>query len=81
MPHDPTKIYISRTWHTTDALSKSGSTNLKYMACSSLLLEYTKISSIKTNTNRSKNGLNTWFLKFIKTVGVLVNPKDITKNS
>ena len=49
------------------------------MACSSSLLEYTKISSIKTITNRSKNGLNTPFIKFIKAAGAFVNSKDITK--
>ena len=47
---------------------------------SSSLLKYTRISSIKTITNRSKNGLNTRFIKSIKAAGVLVNPKDITKN-
>ena len=50
------------------------------MACSSSLLEYTKISSINTITNWSNNGLNTQFIKSIKAIGALVNPKDIIKN-
>ena len=49
------------------------------MTYSYSLLEYTKISSIKIITNRSKNGLNTQFIKSIKTAGVLVNLKDIIK--
>ena len=60
---------------------KVRSTYLKCIICSSSLLEYTKISSLKTNTNRSKNGLNTLFIKSIKTAGALVNLKDTTKNS
>ena len=44
-----------------------------------LLLEYTKISSMKTLTKCSKNELKTRFIKSIKAVGALVNPKNITK--
>ena len=45
------------------------------------LLEYTKMSSMKTMTKRSKYGRKTRFIRSMKTAGALVSPKDITRNS
>ena len=40
-----------------------------------------RISTIKTITNKSKYCLKTLLIKFMKVVGALVTPNDITINS
>ena len=55
-------------------------TDRRCLACSSLFLEYTKMSSMKTITNLWKSS-NTRFIKFVKAAGALGRPNGITKNS
>lgn len=45
----------------------------KYHACFSLLLQYTKISTINTVTKEARKDLMTPFIKLIKVVSALVN--------
>ena len=81
MSHDPVKIsdsHIENLAYYWSSL-KVWSTSLKCKACSSSLLEYTKISSIKMIINQSKDGLNFRFIKSNKNAGALVNLKDIAK--
>jgi hypothetical protein len=47
-------------------------------ACSSLFLEYIKISSMNTTTNLSNSGIKTEFMTYMKNAGALVRPKDMT---
>uniref|UniRef100_A0A0A9BBR0 Uncharacterized protein n=1 Tax=Arundo donax TaxID=35708 RepID=A0A0A9BBR0_ARUDO len=42
------------------------STILRCCSCSSALLEYIRMSSIKTTTNLSNSSINTLFIKFMK---------------
>jgi hypothetical protein len=51
------------------------------LACSSSFLEYTKMSSMKTTMNLSNSGMNTEFINYMKYVGALVSPNDITRYS
>jgi hypothetical protein len=37
------------------------------------------MSSMKTTTNLSNSGMNTKFIRYMKYVGALVSPNDITK--
>jgi hypothetical protein len=37
------------------------------------------MSSVKTTTNLSNSGMNTKFIRYMKSVGALVSPNDITK--
>jgi hypothetical protein len=39
------------------------------------------MSSMKTMTNLSNSGMNTEFIRYMKYVGALVSPNDITKYS
>jgi hypothetical protein len=48
---------------------------------SSLFLEYTKISSMKTTTNLSSSGMKAEFIRYMKYAGAFVNPNDITRYS
>src|SRR6266540_1860881 len=77
---------FSQKWHLLNlayncysrSLSK---TSRRCFACSSSLLEYTRMSSIKMTTQTSSYVMNTEFMRYMKKVVALVNPKDITKNS
>jgi len=52
------------------------STIRRCWACSSLFLEYIKMSSINTTTNLSNSGTKTEFMRYMKNGGALVRPKD-----
>jgi hypothetical protein len=43
--------------------------------------EYIRMSSMNTMTNLSNSGMNTEFIRYMKCVGALVSPNDITKYS
>ena len=50
-------------------------------ACSSLSLEYIRISSMNTTTNLSSYSIKTEFIRYMKNAGALVRPKDMTRYS
>ena len=46
-----------------------------------MFLEYIKISSMNTTTNLSNSDTKTEFMRYMKNVGALVKPKDMTRYS
>src|SRR3954468_12324996 len=62
-------------------LLNSPSTILRCSACSSGVLQYTRISSMNTTTNLSINFINTLFMRWTKYAGAFVSPNGITVNS
>ena len=85
-PHDRGIIHFQSRNHTWEfsiswfSLSVC-SIVLKWYTCSSILFEYTSISSMKTTTNWSTYGLNTLYVRSMKVAGALVNSINITRNS
>ena len=54
---------------------------LKCCSCSSLVLEYIRMSSMNTMTKKSRYSRKTLFIRSINVVGALVRPTDKTRNS
>ena len=59
---------------------KVSSITRKCVSRSSRSFEYTRMSSINTTTNRSKNGQKTQLIKSMKVVGAFANPNGITRD-
>jgi hypothetical protein len=50
-------------------------------SCSSIVFEYTRMSSMKTMTNLSNSGMKTEFMRYMNYVGEFVNPNDMARYS
>jgi hypothetical protein len=62
-------------------LSKPLKYNSEVFSCSSILLEYIRMSSMNTMTNLSSSSMKTEFMRYMKCAGAFVNPNNMTRYS